>query len=244
MKYLVIIALFLFKFSFGQRNLKINYIIKYNTEIYNEKNGILMLDVKSQKSLFLISKTNLKNELPKEDNQINVIQGEIERYVITDFVVDSLFFKEKINSDILIVSENIPKIKWVLNQEATKEIDQYLCYKATANFRGRNYTAWYSLDFPLQYGPWKFNGLPGLIMEIYDQNNRYYWGVTSIGFTDEKIEFPQEKNLHKKIDLKEYVDSRYEKIMDNIDIRLPRGTQTQTTKPSRNGIETKFEWEE
>jgi GLPGLI family protein len=130
--------------------MKINYIIKYNTEIYNEKNGILLLDGKSQKSLFLISTTNLKNQLPKEENQINVIQSEIERYVIKDFVLDSLFFKEKINSDVLIVSENIPKIKWALNQEITKEIDQFLCYKATANFRGRNYTAWYSLDFPLQ----------------------------------------------------------------------------------------------
>ena len=158
--------------------------------------------------------------------------------------MDSLFFKEKINSDVLIVSENIPKIKWALNQEITKEIDQFLCYKATANFRGRNYTAWYSLDFPLQYGPWKFNGLPGLIMEVYDETNRYYWGVTSIGITDQKIDFPQENNLYKKIDIKEYVDFRYEKIMDNIDIRLPRGTQTQTTKPSRNGIEIKFEWEE
>lgn len=244
MKFLVIFTVLFCNFSFGQRNMKINYIIKYNTEIYNEKNGILLLDGKSQKSLFLISTTNLKNQLPKEENQINVIQSEIERYVITDFVLDSLFFKEKINSDVLIVSENIPKIKWALNQEITKEIDQFLCYKATANFRGRNYTAWYSLDFPLQYGPWKFNGLPGLIMEVYDETNRYYWGVTSIGITDQKIDFPQENNLYKKIDIKEYVDFRYEKIMDNIDIRLPRGTQTQTTKPSRNGIEIKFEWEE
>jgi GLPGLI family protein len=150
MKFLVIFTVFFCNFSFGQRNVKINYIIKYNTEIYNEKNGILLLDGKSQKSLFLISTTNLKNQLPKEENQINVIQSEIERYVIKDFVLDSLFFKEKINSDVLIVSENIPKIKWALNQEITKEIDQFLCYKATANFRGRNYTAWYSLDFPLQ----------------------------------------------------------------------------------------------
>jgi hypothetical protein len=73
-------------------------------------------------------------------------------------------------------------------------------------------------------------------MEIYDETNRYHWGVTSIGFTDQKIDFSQENNLYKKIDIKEYVDFRYEKIMDNIDIRLPRGTQTQTTKPSRNGI--------
>ena len=59
MKFLVIFTVLFCNFSFGQRNMKINYIIKYNTEIYNEKNGILLLDGKSQKSLFLIFKKSI-----------------------------------------------------------------------------------------------------------------------------------------------------------------------------------------
>lgn len=236
--------MFFLQASFGQKNLEINYIIKYNTEIYNEKNGTLILDLKQKKSIFFISKSNVKINLPQESNNINVIQKDIERSLTTDLKNDSLIFKEKINNDIYIVSENVPKINWKLDTETTKKIDSYTCYKATANFRGRNYTAWYSLEYPIQLGPWKFNGLPGLIMEIYDDTNRYYWGVIQINFTKKEVIFPNEISLYEKIDLRKYVELRYDGIMDNIDTRIPRGTVIQTIKPERNGLETKFEWEE
>ena len=242
MKY-IIFTLFFLQSSFGQNNLEINYIIKYNTEIYNEKNGILLLDLKQKKSVFNISKSNLKSDFQQEANLINVIQKDVERYIITDFKNDSLIFKEKIYNETYIVFENVPKIKWELKSEITKKIDNYICYKATTNFRGRNYTAWYSLEYPIQMGPWKFNGLPGLIIEIYDDTSRYYWGVTQIKFTNKEIIFPNEISLYKKIDLKKYVELRYDNIMGNIDSQLPRGTETQTIKVERNGLEIKFEWE-
>lgn len=242
MKY-IIITLFFVHVTFGQNNLEINYIIKFNTEIYNEKNGTLLVDTKQNKSIFFISKNNVKLNLPKESNNINVIEKDVERFLITDLKNDSLISKEKINSDMYVVSENVPKINWKLDIEITKKIDSFMCYKATTTFRGRNYTAWYILEYPIQMGPWKFNGLPGLIMEIYDDTNRYYWGVTKINFTNKEVIFPNEINLFQKIDLKKYVELRYDRIMDNIDSRLPRGTVIQTIKPERNGVEIKFEWE-
>lgn len=49
----------------------------------------------------------------------------------------------------------------------------YLCHKATALFRGRTWTAWYTEQIPVDAGPWKFNGLPGLILKATD-NNAYH----------------------------------------------------------------------
>lgn len=242
MKYIICLFFFL-QTSFGQNNLEINYIIKYSTEIYNEKNGTLLLDLKKKKSIFFISKNSLKKEVAQEANHVDIIQSGIERFIAADVNSDLLICKEKINSDTYIVSENIPKINWKLEDEITKKIDRYTCYKATANFRGRNYTAWYSLDYPIQMGPWKFNGLPGLIMEIYDDTNRYYWGVMQIKFTNDEVVFPSEVNLYENIDLKKYVELRYNKIIDYGNARLPRGTTSQSIKPERNGLEIKFEWE-
>ena len=39
-----------------------------------------------------------------------------------------------------------------------------MCHLATCEFRGRKWQAWYS-DIPYSLGPWKLNGLPGLILE-------------------------------------------------------------------------------
>ena len=41
----------------------------------------------------------------------------------------------------------------------------YLCQKATATFRGREYEAWFSPEIPIKEGPWKLYGLPGLILK-------------------------------------------------------------------------------
>jgi GLPGLI family protein len=58
----------------------------------------------------------------------------------------------------------------------------YLCQKAVCNFRGRNYVAWFTLDIPVDKGPWKFGGLPGLILRINDMENHYIFDCTGIEY--------------------------------------------------------------
>ena len=70
--------------------------------------------------------------------------------------------------------ETIPDIRWSLCDEY-KSILGYKCQKATCSFRGRSYIAWYTSDIPLKMGPYKFSGLPGLILSISDTNKEYDW---------------------------------------------------------------------
>ena len=69
-------------------------------------------------------------------------------------------------------TEEIPVQKWVLHNE-TQKICGYLCQKATCRFRGRNFVAWFTPDIPVSNGPWKFGGLPGLILKVYDNDKHY-----------------------------------------------------------------------
>ena len=69
-------------------------------------------------------------------------------------------------------SEELPIQKWNLHDE-TITIAGHLCRKATCRFRGRNFVAWYATDISVSNGPWKFGGLSGLILKLYD-NDRYY----------------------------------------------------------------------
>ena len=56
---------------------------------------------------------------------------------------------------------------WELHPD-TATFLAYTCYRATCRFRGRNYEAWYTPEIPRSEGPWKLQGLPGLILSVND----------------------------------------------------------------------------
>lgn len=68
---------------------------------------------------------------------------------------------------------------WVIHDE-TKQILGYTCKKALCAFRGRTWTAWYALEIPIQDGPWKLCGLPGLILQAEDNKGHFSFVCTSI----------------------------------------------------------------
>lgn len=78
-----------------------------------------------------------------------------------------------------------PSMKWMLANEK-QTICSYQCQKATCHWRGRDYVAWFTSAIPLKSGPWKFGGLPGLIMKIYDTKHLYTWEAVAV----EKGSFP------------------------------------------------------
>ena len=72
-----------------------------------------------------------------------------------------------------------PKFNWKL-EESSKNILNYDCKKATLEYAGRIYTAWYTKDIPINNGPYKFEGLPGLILEMYDSKNDFHFEAVGI----------------------------------------------------------------
>lgn len=66
------------------------------------------------------------------------------------------------------------KFDWKISNEKAK-IGSYNAQKATTEFGGRKWTAWFSTDLPFQDGPYKFSGLPGLIVKIEDEGKNYSW---------------------------------------------------------------------
>ena len=69
--------------------------------------------------------------------------------------------------------------EWIIG-DSTKQILGYTCEKAVCDFRGRHWIAWFAEDIPIKEGPWKLNGLPGLILEAYDAKMDYHYTATSM----------------------------------------------------------------
>ena len=76
-------------------------------------------------------------------------------------------------------TEPWPSMQWTLESEK-RTICGYQCQRATCHWRGRDYVAWFTSAIPLKSGPWKFGGLPGLIMKIYDTKHLYTWEAVSV----------------------------------------------------------------
>ena len=78
-----------------------------------------------------------------------------------------------------ILYESLEKPNWVITDE-TDIILGFPCIKATTNFRGREWIAFFTPDIPGQEGPWKLYGLPGLILKAYDSKRHYFYEAKDI----------------------------------------------------------------
>jgi len=78
-----------------------------------------------------------------------------------------------------IYEEEIPVFNWKIENEKQTVLN-YTCQKATVRWRGRDYVAWFAQEIPIPNGPWKFGGLPGLILKLYDTRNQFVYECTGI----------------------------------------------------------------
>lgn len=92
---------------------------------------------------------------------------------------------DKLGSYNSFYSEPYPQMSWTLGMEHQTVIG-YDCQKATCHWRGRDYEAWFATDIPVKTGPWKFGGLPGLILKVYDTYCLYTFEAVAI----EKGKYP------------------------------------------------------
>lgn len=89
-------------------------------------------------------------------------------------------YRMPLNGGTLCYNMKLPLLDWTLIPDSTKEILGYACNMAKTNFAGREYVAWYTVDVPLPYGPYKFYGLPGLVIKVEDSTHLYSWELKGI----------------------------------------------------------------
>lgn len=110
--------------------------------------------------------------------------------------------------------ETVETPDWQLVPDSTKEFLGYQCQMATTRFKGRQWTVWYTEDIPLDEGPWKLRGLPGLVLSAYDAKRQYVFegaGLEQVS-TDQPVVIVKDKR--EKISQKDFrkVLNRYDPI--------------------------------
>ena len=126
---------------------------------------------------------------------------------------------------------------WTMG-DSTREVLGYTCQQATADFRGRRWTAWFATDIPVSDGPWKLGGLPGLILEAYDEGQQHVF--TAVGLErvkDEPIIFNRSFVGNQKFEQTnrlEFLRSKKKSLMDlNGYIQMETGIDLSQGKPQK-----------
>lgn len=86
-------------------------------------------------------------------------------------------FEQIVNAK--VVYKETPKIKWTITNE-TKKHNNIVVKKAYANAFGRKWYAWFTDEMPLPFAPYKFVGLPGLILVLQDEKEEFLISLTRL----------------------------------------------------------------
>ena len=99
-------------------------------------------------------------------------------------------------------------VEWLILSD-TIQINGHTCKKATANVRGRQWTAWFAEELPMPYGPWLLGGLPGLIL-CAESDDIHKFHMTSLSAASYPIEY------EKRIDIMRTSRKKFIKYRDGI----------------------------
>lgn len=196
MRNLILILLFFFLVFTNAQDQKITHGISFYYQLsYSENsdtlqlNGreIFVLNINKEQSVF----SSLKNlrrdsalQIQKAEFDIGKTSFSMKGVPRTSFTyyIEKVPFKQEVrNYDQIggknfIYHENSIRNQWKLSDEK-KVIGGFECRKATISKFGRNFIAWYTTLIPISDGPYKFFGLPGLILQVYDETLHFNFSL-------------------------------------------------------------------
>ena len=118
-------------------------------------------------------------------------------------------FTEKIVKDNYRYIQDIDDLNWEILPE-TKEVAGFVAQKAKASFSGRDYTAWFTTEIPISEGPYKFRGLPGLILKISDNNDYYNFKLNGFKELNDEISIEFEPEDYLEVSREKFLEIKQE----------------------------------
>ena len=224
-------------------NYKVIYNLEYqkdSTDISTKQNEKMILLIGDKYSLFesLNKRYNdsIKSAIIKENLDISIAiskglsQSKKSRFKFRilknskETLVYDSYFSDK------FIYKDEEKLSWKI-KKTFDTISGYNCTLATTSFAGRSYRAWFTKEIPISDGPYKFKGLPGLIVKIEDNKRHYIFKLVSFLKAKEKFEFDKKAGI--EVSKKEFYNS-YNSFKKNFISQLNQRGMDVISTDSRN----------
>lgn len=163
----------------------------------NIEKEVMNLDITKEGSLFysasLIARDSLfkaEFEKSKVSQSVHIDMRKVKRAKV-NFRVSKTYpgletvYHATLNAARVAVKE-LNKMNWTVSSD-TKSIEGFKVQKATTTFLGRKWIAWFTNDIQIQDGPYKFCGLPGLILHVEDEQGDHVFKLVGSRKLDENF---------------------------------------------------------
>lgn len=195
-----------------------NYNIVSVKKNSNGANGYTKGELYFNDTMFIYYELNPNIGTGYETKQTSENSGTIQVKSPSKYLFEHIHFiktKEDFIYEMVLLKSGQYKKKdsipvWDLMTEK-KQIGKYTCQKAVTQFCGRLWIAWFTTELPYPFGPWKLHGLPGLILEANDVDNKYSFDFISINMPDTLVKSPFFEEVQKgniKLEYKEFVEQK------------------------------------
>ena len=206
--FIIITTLLIFYSAFAQKDSVNIYQIQYERTLTIEEGRRPFIAVYELNNFVELNKSiYTKKGKPKPTEAFTTDEDDDSRLTFTptgknmttlfkDYNNGTFFSKHEVAYKYFVVKDSLNIFSWSI-QNNTKEILGFKCQLATMDFRGRKYEAWFTPDLPVG-GPYKYDGLPGMILELKSVDNFISFKPVSIKNTKVKL-----ANLENPFDTKD-----------------------------------------
>lgn len=217
---------------------KLKYTITYRTKSvrdttkldseghYNYENDDMQLKVGEKVSYFYSATYRAyEEELRKSVDANNIAvptstsaRGSLSMDFYRNYPTGKSTYLDKVIREKFRITEPLEQPQWDIIADSTKQILNYDCQMARCTFKGRTWTAWFTADIPLDNGPWKLCGLPGLILRAYDSKQQYIFDCVGMkqAKEDENITYNSDFDKYAALTMKEFVDYQRKAVPEDI----------------------------
>lgn len=179
---------------------------------YVYSNDVMRLDIGSTVSRFYSYNTYLHDSVfaarRKSGERVYTgipRKGNLSWELFRGLPAGKTLFIDQVGIDSYRVEEDQESPEWQIVADSTRTLLGYPCTMATTTFKGRTWTAWYTEDIPLDNGPWKLCGLPGLILSAASADRQYVFqgeGLQQINGAD-SISYDLAADKYERVSMKQ-----------------------------------------
>lgn len=166
---LALVKIFFCACSIAQESLLVEYEVRFNDLFDRGRRDRLHIGYLSlhqgRSAYYTVARDPYQSD---NEHDVDLVMDTSNRVYVDMAAAKLISEAMDVNGDRFFVSDSLYPMVWNIGEER-QVMSGYIVTRASTQFRGRSYEAWFAADIPVSSGPWKMGGLPGLILYLEDE---------------------------------------------------------------------------